>query len=91
MYDRSFICYSERYVFLGGKIEGGCLSMESDVAGGDQYPDSEKIYSFSKEETDRLFSIISVDDFIKLCREKGVGGMEDFLEENRITFNSFAF
>ena len=91
MTDRSFVCYSERYVFLGGTIEGGCLRMESDIAGDDQYPDSEKIYSFSKEETEKLFSIISVDDFVKLCREKHLMGMEEFLEENDITYSSFCF
>ena len=65
--------------------------MESDIVGDDQYPDSEKIYSFSKEETEKLFSIISVDDFVKLCREKHLMGMEEFLEDNKIAYDSFVF
>lgn len=50
-----------------------------------------KYYSFSKEETEKLFSIISVEDFIALCKKKHVGGMEDFLEENKIAYEAFCW
>lgn len=45
----------------------------------------------SLEETQKLFSIISIDDFKALCEKKRVGGMEEFLEENGITYESFCW
>ncbi len=71
---------------LSGRIdEEGCLHLDSEVWG--EY-DSECHYSFSKEETDRLFSIISLEDFIKLCQEQHLRGMEQFLMANRIKYGT---
>ncbi|MDD7408272.1 MAG: hypothetical protein SOV71_03815 [Anaerovoracaceae bacterium] len=89
MEDRKFTIYQRKHTYLGGKVEDGCLSLESDVYGPEY--DSEKMYSFSKEETEKLFSVITLEDFIKLCRKKNVSGMEDFLEQNDIHYQSMAF
>lgn len=87
--DQKFIIYDEKYVHLSGEISDGCLYLESDVY-GEEY-DSEKYYSFSKEETEKLFSIISLNDFITLCQTRRLIGMEDFLEKNCITYKSHCF
>lgn len=72
---------------LIGRIdEEGCLHLDSEVWGGDY--DSEKHYKFSKEETDKLFSLISLEDFIALCQEQHVRGMERFLDSNRISYGT---
>ena len=89
MLSQTFNIYSERYVHLFGDITGGCLHLESDVYGDDY--DSEKHYLFSKEETAKLFSLISLEDFIALCRKEDLIGMERFLKENGITYKSIGF
>ena len=81
MEDRKFTVYSEPGVYLGGEIENGCLHLESDVFG--EF-DSEQHYSFSKEDTDKLFSVISFEDFCELCRREHLLGMDEFLEKNGI-------
>jgi hypothetical protein len=70
-------------MYLDLEIEGGCLHLESSIWGGEY--DSEQHYTFSKEETDRLFSIISPEDFIALIREKHLTGMCEFLKEKGIS------
>ena len=89
MQDQSFGIYGERYVSLRGDIKDGCLHLESYVY-GEEY-DSEKHYTFSKEETDRLFEIVSLDEFIKLCREGYVSGMEAFFNEHGLEPSTFTF
>jgi len=91
MKDQKIVCYKSRYSYLGGEIKDGKLQLESDVYDVEDGMGGEKHYSFSKEETEKLFSIISVEDFIALCKKKHVGGMEDFLEENKITYEAFCW
>ena len=86
MNDQEFTIYWERYVYLGGKIKNGCLQLDSEVY-GDEY-DSEKHYMFSKTETDRLFSLCSLSEFIELCRRGRLLGMEAFLSKNCIRYES---
>ena len=82
--------YSGRTSALTGNIdEDGRLHLTSEVYGEDY--DSEKHYEFTKEETDRLFSIISLEDFIALCSEQHLIGMEGFLSDNQIRYDSFTF
>lgn len=76
--------YSEPNVSFYGRIKKGCLSLTSEVYGGDDYPDSEMHLNFTKEQTNKLFSLLSLDDFLKLCREKRVSGLLEFLEANDI-------
>ena len=81
MEDRKFTIYDEISVYLGGEIKDGCLHLESDVFG--EF-DSEQHYSFSKEDTDKLFLLISFEDFCELCRREHLSGMREFLEKNGI-------
>ena len=55
MKDKGFVIYADRYVYLGGSIENGCLKLESEIDGGDDYIDSEQYVFLSREETDKLF------------------------------------
>ena len=84
MKDQRFVIYKDTYSALFGDITDGCLHMESDVDEDDMYPASEKHYRFSKEDTARLFSVISLRDFISLCLKRRLSGMEAFLAENGI-------
>ena len=82
MEDLDFVIYKEKYISLSGQIWGSCLSLDSEVC-GDGF-DSEKHYRFTKEQTEKLFSIIAFDAFLALCREKHFIGMEAFLEAHGI-------
>ena len=85
----TFTIYSEQNISLTGKIIDGCLSLESNVFGDEH--DSEKHYEFSKEETEKLFNLISMDDFTKLCKKEHVIGMEEFLDTNHIKYKTFTY
>lgn len=87
MENRILEIYSEKHVSLNGKIINGSLSLESNIY-GEGY-DSEKHYTFSKTETEKLFSIITKEDFVKLCRKERLIGMENFLKENGIRYETF--
>ena len=87
--DKEFVIYSEKYVSLTGKIADGCLSLESNAYGDDH--DSEKHYEFSEEETEKLFKLISIDDFVKLCQKEHLLGMEKFLKDNSIEYRTFTY
>ena len=65
-----------------GKIRDGSLHMISEVWGDDH--DSEKHYEFIVEDTNKLFSIISVEGFIELCKKERVKGFEEFIEKNNL-------
>ena len=82
MKDQSFTVYVESGICLSGSIWCGCLQMTSEVYGGGY--SSEKHYVFTKEETEKLFSICSLEEFIEICREGHCAGMEAFLKENGI-------
>lgn len=88
MRDQAFTCYNTSAVYLGGAIRNGRLRIESNIYGdGDAYPyDVEAIYDFSEEMTDKLFGLITLDGFKKLCKEEMLLGMEQFLEENHIEY-----
>ena len=88
MKDMKFVIYDYGCVALDAEIEDGKLTLVSNVFG--EY-DSEKTYSFSKEGTEKLFSIISIDDFVSLCRKENLMGMEKFLERNDIKYASFTW
>ena len=81
---RKIEVYNEENVALNGMIIDGCLSLESNVY-GEEY-NSEMHYRFSKNETRKLFRTISEEDFIALCKERRVTGMEKFLNDNDIRY-----
>lgn len=81
MKDQAFNIYSERNLSLSGEIREGCLHLTSEVWG--DY-DSEQHIDFSKDATEKLFSLISLDEFIALCRKEHLLGLEKFLNEKGI-------
>ena len=85
----TFTIYKENNVSLTGKIVDDCLSLDSLVY-GDEY-DSEKHYEFSKEETEKLFNLVSMNNFIELCQKKHLNGMEEFLNKNNIKYKTFTY
>jgi hypothetical protein len=89
MRDQNFTIYAERYIYLGGSIKDGCLQLDSEVY-GEEY-DSEKHYMFSRRETERLFSICSLEEFMELCRKGRLLWMESFLAKNGIRYTHMGF
>ncbi len=84
--DQEFTIYYYISIYLGGRIRNGCLELESEVY-GEEY-DSEEHYIFSRKETEKLFSIVTLDEFIALCQRGHLIGMETFLRENGIRYSS---
>ena len=91
MKDQEFDIYGHDYgsVSLYGKIENDCMELTSLVFGEDY--DSEKHYSFNKENTEKLFRRISLEDFIQLCRQQHLIGMEAFLKEKGIEYGTYCY
>ena len=87
----SFFCRGDRYTCLNGNITNGCLNMVSKVDGGDDYMDSEKHYCFSEAETLKLFSIMTLNEFIDLCGKRSLTEMESYLEKNGVSYESSVF
>ncbi len=86
MQDKKFTVYDNGVVSLYGEIHSGCLHLESNI-----YPDDrEKHYAFSKEDTDRLFSLATFDEFLEICRQGHLAGMEKYLDEHGIHPKTFA-
>ncbi len=87
MQNQDFIIYTERDVSLTGRISNGCLHLESYVSGGGY--SSEKYYDLSKSESEKLFELISLEEFIDLCRKEKLIGMEEFFHKNDIQVQTF--
>ena len=88
MENRKFDIYNHEHTAFFGDLTNGCLHLESDVDGDDDYPGGEKHYSLTREDTERLFSIISLEDFILFCKENGLLKMEEFLQQNGLCPNT---
>ena len=86
--DMSFVFYSGSGVYFGGDIRGGCLKLESEVWG--DY-DSEGHYDLTKEETEKLFELITPEEFIELGRSERLLGVLEFFEKNGIKYSEFVF
>lgn len=80
--DREFVIYSDRNVYLGGRIKNGQLQLESEVYGEDY--DSEQHIDFSDEDTKRLFSLMSFQEFMVFMKEQHLLGLNALLKENGI-------
>ncbi len=89
MEDQVFTVYREQNVTLEGDIRNGCLHLDSFVYGDDY--DSEQHYIFSKEETDRLFSLMSLDEFLDYCRSDHLLGLDRLLKKHQIKYRSFTY
>ena len=83
--DMKFDIYSERYVYLGGEIRNGALELISEVYG--EY-DSEKHYYLSRSETEKLFSICPMEEFIEMCRKGRLIWMEDYFNRSGIKYRT---
>ena len=81
MENQFFTIYEQDNTTLRGDITDGCLHLESNVFG--DY-DSEQHYSFSKEDTEKLFGMISLEDLIQLCVDEHLYGLDIFLKKNGI-------
>ena len=67
MKDQSFSIYHCEGVSFSGDIRNNCLSLTSEAWGGGF--SSERHYTFTREETRKLFRIITLDQFVKLCQK----------------------
>jgi hypothetical protein len=76
-----FTVYQNAYGYLGGEIVNGRLSISSEIYGDADHPDSEIQYSLSAEDTIKLFSAVSLNEFIDICNQKRLLGMMLFLND----------
>lgn len=79
--DQSFELMDLYHGWSRGKIENGCLIIEEEIYGDDEYPDSEFHCKFTKEETEILLSRMTLDDFIAGYKEGGKRWMEEKAKE----------
>lgn len=85
MKNQNFSIYHSEGVSFSGSIQDNCLSLSSEVWGGGF--SSERHYMFTREETRKLFRIVTLDQFIKLCKKGHLNGMEDFLKKHDINYS----
>ena len=88
MENKSFTIYSEQYVYCCGEIVNGKLEITSDVYG--DY-DSELIYSLSRMDTEKLFSNMTLDEFIERVRADHISGLDNIFQELDIHPNKMCF
>lgn len=85
---KSFAMYNERYLHLNMYIrEDGLVHILSE-AYGDEY-DSELNISITKEETIKLFSNISVEEFVEYCND--TYDVEKILNKFNIDYSTCGF
>jgi len=89
MENQEFTIYTEKDICLNGRISEGCLHLESYVS-GDGYS-SEKYYDLSKSESDKLFSLISLEEFVELCKKEHLVGVEEFFKKNDIEVQTYVW
>jgi len=73
--------------YLGGEITDGVLTVESEVYGGDDWYDSECYYTLTKESTEKLFSLVTVEEFEEIGRTCNLIGLLSFLDRNDIEYS----
>ena len=78
--------YSISTMCFWGEVHSDGLHMIHEIDDDDFGLKSEIHYIVSPEMTRKLFSIITEDDFIELCRKGGTGGMEEFFRTNEIPY-----
>ena len=91
MENTAFTIYKNPGIYDGGGIKDDCLYIDSEISGADDFPDSERHYRLSKDETAKLLSTITLDRFIELCKSEGLIGMEEFFNSNGITYSIDCF
>ena len=83
--DTSFSIKSEKNYSFYGNITQGEIHLTSTVRGDDW--DSEKLYTFSKEDTAYILSLMSIEEFRDFCAEKDVEGLDEFIKEHHLNPN----
>ncbi len=72
------------FSYLGFKIQDDSLTLISEIQAGDA-GDIVNHYILSKEETTKLFDLMSLDEFIKFCqKERSVHSILNYLESKGI-------
>ena len=86
METRKFDIYHNRGVYLGGTLQNGRLSLLSEVYGP---RDSEAHYTLDRKNTQKLLSIISLDELIEYGRRYLLIGLIDLFEQNQIKYAEY--
>lgn len=89
MENKSFEVYREENISLSGCINNNTLHLTSMVYG--EWGDSEKYYDFTKENTEKLFSLISFENFLEELRKDKLDWLSTFLKENDIQVKEFCW
>jgi hypothetical protein len=82
-----FVIRDDEHVSLTGRIASGCLHLASCIY--DEDFESDMYYDFTKEDTDKLFQVLSFDEFIELCINEGLLGLNEFLKEHDIKVDKY--
>ena len=77
--DKYFIIYSDRYVYNDVSLHNGYLEFVSEVEGEDGYH-SENHIIFSKEDTKKLFTVLTWDEFIQLVKKDDDNKLSEIYE-----------
>lgn len=86
--DKGLSMYFGSSVYLGGEITDGVLTVESEVYGDDDgYYDSERYYTLTKESTEKLFSLVTVEEFEEIGRVCNLTGLLRFLDRHEIEYH----
>lgn len=73
MKDESFSLTSDRNGVDHGRIQDGCLYIDSEIYETDDWPGSEMHYRLTKKDTDKLFHAVgTVEDFITAYQKGGM-------------------
>ena len=71
------------------RFKDGYLDIESTIYGNDDFWDSEKHYTFTKQEVEKLLSVISIEELCEKC--KSAMWLEKFLKENNLLHSEGGF
>ena len=80
--NNTFHIKSQNNASFYGDITGGKIHLTSMVYGDDW--DSEKHIDFSKEDTQYILSMMSIEEFRDFCAEKDLNGLYDFIKEHKL-------
>lgn len=89
MKDQHFHIVHKEYESRWGDIENGCLHVEANTYFEDYAP--ERQWFLTKEDTDKLFSIMTLEEFIKFASAANWEEIEDMFEKHGIEPEIFIF
>lgn len=82
MKDGKVVIYQTNVSHMIARFTDGSLDIESTIYGNDDFWESEKHYVFNKQQTEKLLSIISIEELCKKC--KSAMWLEQFLEKHNL-------